>query len=420
MKQAHCQVAIVGAGPGGLAAAIELKRLGVRDVVLIDREPVAGGIPRHCGHSPFGLREFQRILSGPQYAQRLVKQAITAGISLQLNTTVTALKPGGMLSLSTPDGTCKLAAEKVILCTGNRESPRSARLVSGTRPLGIVTTSALQSMVYLKQRRPFKHPVIIGSELVAFSALLTCRHAGINVAAMVEPETRITALRGASLLPRLLGTPLLLDTSLQTINGQERLESVTLLTGSGKTQTLPCDGVIFSGQFVPEASLITTSHLHKDHRSGGPVVDQYYRCSDPGYFACGNLLHPVDTAGWCWSEGRRVAACVNAALKGALPAASQFIAINTADEHIKYVTPQRIALPDNAESRVVAAPTQAFQLRFASNTRGHLQLRDDKGVSLIRRKLRVLRERRVLLPLPTTNDLHKTSSLSLGFHPQKA
>ena len=50
------RVAIVGAGPSGLSAAIELRRLGVRHVTLFEREQQAGGIPRHTDHLGFGIR----------------------------------------------------------------------------------------------------------------------------------------------------------------------------------------------------------------------------------------------------------------------------------------------------------------------------------------------------------------------------
>jgi len=412
MQQQACQVAIIGAGPAGLACAIRLRQLGVEEVLLIEREAAAGGVPRHCGHSPFGMREFHRLLSGPAYARRLVQQAIDLGVRLLLTTTVVKLAEGGRMILSTPAGEQPLQAEKVVICTGNRETPRSARLVSGTRPMGIMTTGALQSMVYLKQRRPFRHPVIVGTELVSFSALLTCRHAGIKPVAMVDSSSRVTAFPLAAMLPRVLRVPLLLNSSIKSIDGRQQVEAVEIEDHSGQVSTFPCDGVIFSGHFVAESSLIRPSHLLLDRRSGGPLVDQFGRCSDPDYFACGNLLHPVDTAGWCWSEGRRLAVFVHADLHGGLPVTEHLLEIDTASADIRYFTPQRIAIPQRvSDFGPLAEASPGLQLRFNDAGRGELKLRAD-DVVVASRHLRARAETRQLLQLPLAK-LFQCQALSL-------
>ncbi|MCU0829758.1 MAG: FAD-dependent oxidoreductase, partial [Tabrizicola sp.] len=121
------EVLIIGAGPAGLSAATRLAREGVK-VLVLDREPEAGGIPRHCAHSPYGLREFHRLMRGPAYARRLVADALAAGAEIRARTTVIALLPGGQVEITSPDGPATLTAPAVLLATGVRETSRAARL----------------------------------------------------------------------------------------------------------------------------------------------------------------------------------------------------------------------------------------------------------------------------------------------------
>ena len=191
-------VLVVGAGPAGLSAARVLGERGVGRVLVVDREAAPGGIPRFCPHPTFGLTDFFRPMSGPAYAQRLA--ARVAPDTLQLGTTVTAIAPDGCVTLSGNDGERRIAPRRVLLATGIRETPRSARLVSGDRPLNVMTTGALQRMVAVSHSLPFERPVIVGTELVSFSAVLTLRDCGVRVVAMIEESDRIRTLRPADTL----------------------------------------------------------------------------------------------------------------------------------------------------------------------------------------------------------------------------
>lgn len=388
----EADVVIVGAGPAGLSAATELRRTGVGRVLVLDRDAEPGGVPRHCGHSPYGLREFSRPMLGPSYARALVAQAQAAGTEIISGTTVTALREGPHLSVTSNEGTGEIAARLVLLATGIRETSRAGRLIGGTKPGGVMTTGALQGFVYGAGSRPFRRPVILGTELVAFSAILTCRHAGMRPVAMIEAGVRITARRPAHLLPRLLGIPLLLDTELVAVEGRDRVEAVLLRSSAGETR-VETDGVIVTGRFRPEATLVRESHLTFDPATGGPEIDEYGRTSDPAIFAAGNLLRPVETAGWCWQEGRAVARAMTRALEGRLPApATRRMALSG---ELAWTVPQRIAGGD-------APALDRLQLRAARAGQGRLSLRAD-GHEIAGRTLAALPERRLLLPLPSAS-----------------
>ncbi len=405
-----CDVVIIGGGPSGLAAATHLKQAGVDSVVVLEREPEAGGIPRHCGHPPFGMREFHTIKTGPRYAKALVDEASRSGVDIRLNTSVTHLHEGGCVSVSTDEGYHDISAKRVILCTGVRETPRSARLISGGRPLGIYSTGALQSMVYLKDTVPFRRPFIIGTELVSFSALLTCRHAHIKPVAMIESNERITARAFCRPLPMILGVPLHLNTRLAEILGKERVNGVRTIDKSGREQVFECDGVLFTGRFTPESSLLRMSHLAVDANSGGPVVDQFGRCSDPSYFATGNLLRPVETAGWCWNEGRRTASAVARSLEGQLPEQTNQIRLRILNPKLKYVIPQVFSMIEHP------CQNSHIQLRFNEPALGTLSI-ESQGKTIWSRKISALPERRVLIPVAAlASHLKNASSLDINFH----
>lgn len=378
-------VLIVGAGPAGLAAATVLAPH--HTVLVLDREATAGGIPRHCGHYPFGLREFRRLMKGPDYAAALVARAQAAGARIATGVNVTALHPGPRVTVTSDAGLQEITARRVLLATGVRETSRAARLIGGEKPGGVVATGALQGMVYLEGRRPFRRPVILGTELVAFSAIMTCAHAGIRPVAMVEPNARPSARWPAALFPRLKGIPLHLSTTIAAIHGRDRVTGVTLATPTGPLD-LDTDGVIVTGRFRPEATLFSTSHLARDPRTGGPVIDAMGRCSDPAYHAAGNLLRPVETAGWSWDEGRRIGQAIADDLAGQ-PAPAQRPITLTGDA-LAWVVPQA-AGPGGALDRL--------QLRVARPVSGRLSLRVG-GAEVYARAIHTLPDRRLTLPLP--------------------
>jgi thioredoxin reductase len=340
MREDSCTVAVVGGGTAGLALAQELKRLDAGSVVVLEREPEAGGIPRHCGHYPFGVLEYNRLMKGPDYARHNRMEAEAAGVQIRTGTSVTKLLPDGRLELVDGHGPYSMVAERVVLCTGVRESSRPQRFVGGDRPLGVLSTGALQSSVYLKGIRPFERAVIFGSELVSFSSIQTCAHLGVKPVAMVEEENHIRARAMFAPFLWLNRVPLHTGISKPRILGHQRVEALEFEDGNGRTRRIETDGIIVSGRFRPESALVRRSHLDVDTGTGGPVVDQTGRCSDRAYFSAGNLLRPAETASWCHAEARVIARCVAEDLKRT--AAPDSVPLRINDSRLAFVMPQRL------------------------------------------------------------------------------
>ncbi len=309
-------VVIVGAGPAGLAAALELRRRGVADVLVLEREAALGGIPRHAQHQGFGLRDLHRPLSGPSYARRYAELAEAAGAELRTETMVTGWSPGGSLEVTGPRGREQLEPAAVMLATGCRERPRSARLVPGSRSEGVMTTGTLQQLVYLKGLTPGTRALVVGAEHVSFSALLTLAHGGAHPVGMATELPRHQSLAlfraGAALRFR---TPLWTRTAVSAIHGRPRVEEVELTDlDSGAVRRVACDTVVFSADWIPDHELAVMAGLAMDPGTRGPAVDSALRTSSPGVFAAGNLLHGAETADVAALGGRHAGAAAAAFL----------------------------------------------------------------------------------------------------------
>ncbi|MFO1033555.1 MAG: FAD-dependent oxidoreductase [Hyphomicrobiales bacterium] len=285
-------VVVVGAGPAGLACAARLHQLGIRDVVVLERESEVGGVPRHCGHWGFGWESHRHLSSGPAYAARLRREAKVCDI--RSGHSVLGFRTPHVLEVhASTKGILPMEARHVVLVTGAREQTRAQRLIGGTRPPQVMNTSTLQQLVYLKSQKPFSNPVILGGEWVSFSALMTCKHAAIKPAAMIVEETRTDAPRLFSWGARgWYGVPVHRATHILSVLGTGKVEAVEV-EHKGQRRRLACDGLIVSGKFVSENTLFAT----------GPLASGSH---DHVHFA-GNVHGSLKTAGACAVEGRRLA-----------------------------------------------------------------------------------------------------------------
>jgi choline dehydrogenase-like flavoprotein len=249
-------VIIIGAGPAGLSAAIRLRELGVKDVVVLERESEAGGVPHYCGHFGFGWENNRRLTTGPKFAAQLVTAA--QGIDIRTSTTVLEFTMRNSLRVHSAKGISDMSAKRVILATGMREQSRAAQLIGGNRLQGVMNTGTLQQHVYLKNQKPFSNPVIIGNEWVTYSALMTCRHAGIKPFGILAEEALDTPWFFPLAARLRYGVRTHRKAKLLDIHGQNSVEAVTFQQDDTVT-TMSCDGVILSGKFVPELSLLHPS-----------------------------------------------------------------------------------------------------------------------------------------------------------------
>lgn len=389
------RVVIIGAGPAGLAAASRLTRSGVSPVLVIDRDDAPGGLPRYCRHPGFGWHYTRRIESGPTFARRLTRRIDTTSARLLIRTTALAIDEGPIVTATGPDsGNVTLRPEAVILATGILERSRGARLIPGDRPTeGVYSTGLLQQIETRGGKIASRRLVVVGSEHVSFSVLLTARRLGARVIALIEPGPRIASFPVAGLASRLVfGAPVLLGTRITEIVGRDRVEAVAVEDGQG-VRRIECDGVVLTADWVADSKLAEAAPLTIDAATGGPVVDQAMRTSLPGVFAAGNLLHPVEASGIAALEGERAGAFAASYLAGDLPDWEESTPIGI-DAPVRYLVPQRwTPYLDEPE----AAPRLRASAQVSEDGPGRLVLRKGDAV-LWQGRTGILRAGRQLHP----------------------
>lgn len=351
IKKIKCDVAVIGGGPAGISACLELSQETNLDIYLFENEDRLGGIPRSA-HVFFGMRDLKRAYSGKAYAQRLETLLRQTSVNIRTDSTIIEIRTGSAgqrhcLTVSSPEGLTIYECRQVLLAMGCCEASRGSRLIPGTRPAGVITTGTLQKLVNLEHKSPGRQAVIVGSEHVAFSAALTLHKAGVKIKALVEPnETLRTYGFVANALSLLLGFRILKKHKVECIYGQERVEGVKLNGGQGvKEKVLLCDTLIVTGDFRPEATLLYDSGIELDPCTGGPVVDTELQTSTQGIWAAGNLLRGANMHDLCALEGRKAAKGMLKRIKGTTLDRPATVRI-TPEKPIRFLSPQKV-VPGN-------------------------------------------------------------------------
>ena len=343
MDKDFYDVAVIGAGAAGLAAAAETSAAGFNTLV-IDRQDRAGGILRQCIHNGFGLHCFKEELTGPEYAERAAEKAIAAGAEFALCSTVTDLKKleNGTFELilrSRKYGTKTITAKTVILAMGCRERNRGNLGIPGTRPAGVFTAGAAQKLLNCEGFLPGTSAVIVGSGDIGLIMARRLQWCGIKVKAVVEIMPHPSGLtRNIVQCLHDFNIPLYLSHSVTRICGKDRVEGVDVapLSDPEKSFHIDCDTVLFSTGLIPEMELGKMIGVEIDPSTGGAKVNANYETSVPGVFSAGNVLHVHDLVDFVSEESVRMAKKVIRHLNGEKDGETVKVCVN---EKLKYAVP---------------------------------------------------------------------------------
>jgi len=341
---------VVGGGSAGLAAALRLRESGAT-VAVVEREPFLGGILLQCIHTGFGLHEFGEDLTGPEYAERFIRPALSAGIEIFLDATVTEigeeLEGRSVTVLSRSLGVVRFSARVVVLAMGCRERNRGNVAIAGTRPAGVLTAGLAQRLVNIEGCVPGKNVVIVGSGDIGLIMARRLTFVGCTVRAVVEIQDYPSgSARNIAQCLNDYSIPLHLGHVVTRIEGRDRVEAVRVAPledgnpSSNREFRIPCDTVLLSVGLIPENELSRAAGVPINEGTAGPWVDADLMTGARGIFACGNVLHVHDLVDFVTEEARRCAERAAVYLEGGAP--EPMIPVN-AGANVRCVVPNACA-----------------------------------------------------------------------------
>ncbi len=305
-------VTVIGSGPAGLTAAAHAHKSGAKSVLLLEREEELGGILKQCIHNGFGLEQFKKDYTGPEYAERLIEELEKTNVQYFLNTMVVSLSPDKTITAVNPEkGLFHIKSRSVVLAMGCRERPRSSINIPGTRPAGIYTAGVAQRFVNIDGYLPGKQVVILGSGDIGLIMARRLTLEGAQVKGVYEIMDYPGGLK-RNIVQCLndFDIPLYLSHTVTEIRGKERLEGVVVSKVdqkmnpvNGSEQSIPCDTLLLSVGLIPENELSKEARVELTPITKGPVTTETMETRVPGIFSCGNVSTVFDLVDYVAETG---------------------------------------------------------------------------------------------------------------------
>lgn len=289
------ELVIVGAGPAGLAAAIEASGCGL-NVTVFDENARPGGQLFKQIHKFFGSREHQAGVRGFRIAQKLVDDARQSGAQVILDSPVIGVYPHNELNVVTDGKVVHLKADQIILATGASEN--TLAFPGWTLP-GVIGAGAAQTMMNLHGVRPGNRILMIGSGNVGLVVTMQLLQAGCEVAAIVDASPTVGGYGVHAAKIARTGIPFYLSHTVVSARGKDQVESVTIAGVGpdwkpipGTERSFKVDTICIAVGLTPAYQLASMAgcKMSENPLAGGIAaeVNAYGQTSIPGFYVAGD------------------------------------------------------------------------------------------------------------------------------------
>ncbi len=344
-------VVVIGSGPGGLAAALEAKKAGAEDILIIERDVEPGGILLQCIHNGFGGQLLKEDLPGPGYAQHFINLVKLAGVKILLNTMVMDITPERRIYLTSKDhGYIEIEARAIVLAMGCRERTRAQIRIPGMRPNGVFTAGTAQRWVNVEGYMPGKEVVILGSGDIGMIMARRLTFEGAHVERVLELMPYLSGLsRNYVQCLQDYDIPLQLNHTVKRVLGKNRVEAIESVAVDdhfnfipGSEEMIPCDTLLLSVGLIPENELSKKAGVKLDPVTGGPYVDETFQTNVPGIFAAGNVVHVYDLVDWVSEAGFEAGVGAAHFARTQKQRETDYVMVK-AGRNVRYVVPHKIS-----------------------------------------------------------------------------
>lgn len=343
-------VVIVGGGSAGLAAAKKCYDLGIKKIVIMEKDAYLGGILNQCIHNGFGLHEFKEQLSGPEYAYRFIEMLKDTDVEIKLNTTVTEItKDKHVIYTNEEEGYQEIEAKTIIFALGCFERNAGAIQLPGDRPIGVFSAGTAQKYLNIDGYLVGKRVFILGSGDIGLIMARRMTLEGAKVLGVAEIMPYSNGLnRNIVQCLNDFNIPLYLSHTVTNVIGKEKLERIELSKVDehfspikGSEQYFDVDVLLLSIGLTPVTDLLTKLGIAIHPRTKGPIVNEHNETSVKGVFVAGNGLHVHDLVDFVSNEARLASQGAYAYLNNRLHYGNEVIKTE-AKVGIGYVVPQII------------------------------------------------------------------------------
>jgi len=247
-------VLILGGGPAGMSAAVELAQHGIR-VLLVDDKPQLGGKLVLQTHRFFGdINAVYAGTRGIDIATRLENSVREHDhIEIWTNSTALAVFKDGVVGIlkGNSESAYKLVRPEVLLvATGARE--KSLVFKGNTLP-GVYGAGAFQTLVNRDLVKASERIFIVGGGNVGLIAGYHALQAGIEVVGLVEALPECGGYKVHKDKLARVGVPIYTRHSIVSANGGEQVESITIAQVDEAFQPIPgteksfaCDTILIA------------------------------------------------------------------------------------------------------------------------------------------------------------------------------